>query len=113
VALSSADSMLRKHGEILNSMRAARVENKVVSTIKVRVLYFAQVREATGIREENVFLEKQSTLANLVSKIEENHPSIRRVKDNILLAVNCNIAGKNLSLQEGDQIAVFPPVSGG
>lgn len=105
--------MLRKHGEILNSMRGTRIENKGVFTIKVRVLYFAQVREATGICEENVFLEKQSTLTNLISKIEENHPSIRMVKENILLAVNCNIAGKNLSLKEGDQIAVFPPVSGG
>jgi molybdopterin converting factor subunit 1 len=93
--------------------RAPRFENKTISSIKVNVLYFAQVREATGIREEEVILIKYSTLNDLISKIEENHPRMLRLKQNIQLAVNCNIGGKNLSLKEGDQIAVFPPVAGG
>lgn len=105
--------MLKTHREILNRMKGARIENRAISTIKVSVLYFAQVREATGIREEKIILEKESTLTNLISKIEENHPGILKIKENIQLAVNCNIAGKNLSLKEGDKIAVFPPVSGG
>ena len=77
------------------------------------MLYFAQVREATGIREEEVILVKDSSVNDLISKIEENHPRILRLKENIQLAVNCNIGGKYLSLKEGDQIAVFPPVAGG
>jgi len=93
--------------------RAPRIENKAISTIKVNVLYFAQVREATGIREEEVILVKDSSVNNLMSNIEENHPSILRLKENIQLAVNCNTGDKNLSLKEGDQIAVFPPVAGG
>jgi len=93
--------------------RPPRIENKTISTIKVNVLYFAQVREATGIREEKVMLVKDSTVDNLISKIKENHPRILRLKENIQLAVNCNIGGKYLSLKEGDQIAVFPPVAGG
>ena len=92
---------------------APRIENKAISTIKVNVLYFAQVREATGIREEEVILVKDSSVNDLISKIEENHPRILRLKENIQLAVNCNIGGKYLSLKEGDQIAVFPPVAGG
>jgi molybdopterin converting factor subunit 1 len=93
--------------------RAPRIENKAISTIKVNVLYFAQVREATGIREEEVILVKDSSVNDLISKIEENHPRILRLKENIQLAVNCNTGDKNLSLKEGDQIAVFPPVAGG
>ncbi|MDQ6667215.1 MAG: MoaD/ThiS family protein [Thermoproteota archaeon] len=93
--------------------RARRIENKALSTIKVNVLYFAQVREATGIRAEEVILVKDSSINDLISKIEENHPRILRLKENIQLAVNCNIGCKNLSLKEGDQIAVFPPVAGG
>ena len=93
--------------------RPPRIENKTISTIKVNVLYFAQVREATGIREEEVILVKDSSVNDLISKIEENHPRILRLKENIQLAVNCNTGDKNLSLKEGDQIAVFPPVAGG
>jgi sulfur-carrier protein len=87
--------------------------NQVISTIKVSVTYFAQVRELTGTGEEEVIIEKESTLTNLISKIEENHPSLLKVKENIQFAVNCNLVRKNLSLKEGDQIAVFPPVAGG
>jgi molybdopterin converting factor subunit 1 len=94
-------------------MKSSRINNKAISTIKVSVIYFAQVRELTGIREEKIILKNESTLANLISKIEENHPSFLKVKENIQFAVNCNLAGKNLSLKEGDQIAVFPPVAGG
>src|SRR2546422_281864 len=60
-----------------------------------------------------IILVKDSSLNNLISKIEENHPGILRHKEDIQLAVNRNVAGKNLSLKEGDQIAVFPPVAGG
>ncbi|MFY9797885.1 MAG: molybdopterin converting factor subunit 1 [Candidatus Nitrosopolaris sp.] len=94
-------------------MKSSRINNKAISTIKVSVIYFAQVRELTGIREEKIILDKESTLANLISKIEENHPTFLKVKENIQFAVNCNLARKNLSLNEGDQIAVFPPVAGG
>ncbi|MGB8936557.1 MAG: MoaD/ThiS family protein [Candidatus Nitrosopolaris sp.] len=94
-------------------MKSSRINNQAISTIKVSVIYFAQIRELTGIREEEVIIEKESTLTNLISKIEENHPSLLKVKENIQFAVNCNLVCKNLSLKEGDQIEVFPPVAGG
>ena len=94
-------------------MKRIRIKNKATSTIRVKVLYFAQVREAAGIKGEEIILVKDSSLKNLISKIEENHPGILQQKEDIQLAVNRNVAGKNLSLKEGDQIAVFPPVAGG
>jgi molybdopterin converting factor small subunit len=48
-----------------------------------------------------------------MSKIKENHPNLLKVRENIEFAINCNLVRKNLSLKEGDQIAVFPPVAGG
>jgi molybdopterin converting factor subunit 1 len=94
-------------------MKRTRIENKAKSTIRVKVLYFAQVREAAGIHGEEIILVKDLTLKNLISKIEEGHPGILQHREDIQLAVNRNVAGKNSSLKEGDQIAVFPPVSGG
>jgi len=94
-------------------MKRRRIENKATSTIRVKVLYFAQLREAAGAREEEITLVKNSSLNNLISKIWESHPGILHSKKNIQLAVNRKIAGKNLYLREGDQVAVFPPVAGG
>jgi len=65
------------------------------------------------MREEEVTIENGSTLANLISKIEEHHPSLLDVKEYIQFAINCNLVSKNFSLNEGDEIAVFPPVAGG
>ena len=96
----------------INRWRAG-INNQAIATIKVSVIYFAQIHELTGIREEELIIEKGSTLTNLISKIEENHPSLLKVKENIQFAINCNLVRKNLSLKEGDQIAVFPPVAGG
>ncbi|HET7149306.1 MAG TPA: molybdopterin converting factor subunit 1 [Candidatus Nitrosopolaris sp.] len=93
--------------------RTPRFENKAILSVKVKVLYFAQIREAAGISEEEVLLVKGSTVSDLISKIKENHPKMLRQRENFQLAVNCNRAGRNLSLKEGDQIAVFPPVAGG
>jgi MoaE-MoaD fusion protein len=94
-------------------MTKTRIENKATPTIRVKVLYFAKIREVAGIRGEEIILVKDSRLRNLISKIEKNHPGILQHREDIQLAVNRNLAGKNLSLKEGDQIAVFPPVAGG
>ena len=96
----------------INRWRTA-INNHAIATIKVSVIYFAQIHELTGIREEEVIIEKGSTLTDLISKIGENHPSLLKVKENTEFAINCNLVRKNLSLNEGDQIAVFPPVAGG
>jgi molybdopterin converting factor subunit 1 len=94
-------------------MDGAGINNQAISTIKVSVRYFAQIRELIGIREEEVIIQNGSTLTNLISRIEENHPGLRKTKENIQFAINCNLVRKNLFLKEGDQIAVFPPVAGG
>ena len=94
-------------------MKSTRIENKATSTIRVKVLYFAQVREVAGMSGEDIILVKDFSLNSLISKIEEKHPGILQHKEDIQLAVNRNVPGKNLSLKEGDQIAVFPPVAGG
>lgn len=84
-----------------------------MSIIRITVFYFAKVRETVGINEEKIVLEKESTLNNLISKIEESHSSILKVKQDLQFAVNRKIVSRDLTLHEGDQIAVLPPVTGG
>ena len=61
-------------------MKSSQINNRVISNLRVSVIYFAQVRELTGIGEEVVILEKESKLMNLISKIEGNHQVCSRSK---------------------------------
>jgi molybdopterin converting factor subunit 1 len=83
------------------------------SSIKVKVLYFAQAREASGTRKEEIVLVYPATLNILFAKILEKHPDIEHLSGLIALSVNRKVINKNVKLKEGDEVALLPPVTGG
>jgi molybdopterin synthase sulfur carrier subunit len=84
--------------------------------MNIRVLYFARLREVFGLGEESVALPSPATLMDLLEALrarggvwaQELTPG-RAFR----LAVNQDIAGPEAVLSEGDEVAVFPPVTGG
>jgi molybdopterin synthase catalytic subunit len=54
-----------------------------------------------------------ATLGDLVDRILDAHPTLRRHRDSMLLAVNEEFAEPAVPLEEGDEVALMPPVSGG
>lgn len=81
--------------------------------MKVRVLYFAQAREASGKNEELLDLNG-TTLKHLLEFIEKKNPKIKQVLKTCSLAINMQISrSKEDKLKEGDTVAILPPVAGG
>ena len=80
-------------------------------TIKLKVLYFAHMREIAGVSRESISLTNNSTLGELMTKIGTIHP--RLLEFNFKVAVNRSVAGRRLHLKDGDEIALIPPVTGG
>jgi molybdopterin converting factor subunit 1 len=84
--------------------------------MNIRLLYFARLREVFGLGQENLDLPSPSTLADLLAHLrgrggvwaQELAPG-RAFR----LAVNQDIAGPDAVLGEGDEVAIFPPVTGG
>jgi len=84
--------------------------------MKVRVLYFARLREVFGLGQETLELASPATLADLLEALrargavwaEELAPG-RAYR----VALNQDIVGTEAPLSEGDEVAVFPPVTGG
>lgn len=83
------------------------------SDVRVKLLYFAIIREMVGHAEEDRDLEAGTTLGRLFEQIAEEHPGIRRLKASTLFMVNQEYADPDREVRDGDEIAFIPPVSGG
>ena len=81
----------------------------------MKIKYFAWIREITNHEEENIDSLKISDLNNLKIFLIKKYPSLKKHLDKEVLrfAVNQEYVVENIDLNPEDEIAVFPPVSGG
>ena len=78
--------------------------------MNVTVKYFANMRDQMGRAEETVTLEGDSaTVEQLWGKVAAQ----RALPGNILIAVNMEYTDGSRVLKNGDEVAFFPPVTGG
>ena len=77
--------------------------------MKIHVKYFASYREKTGKKDE--YIEGEfATLDTLLQYLRELY---NLDTETLMVAVNRRIVTSELKLSESDEVALFPPVSGG
>ena len=81
--------------------------------MKVRVLLFARLRELAGSDALEMDLPDGESLAGCWQRLQQELPALRAYRGMPLTAVNHEYAPGNLVLQGGEEVAFFPPVSGG
>ncbi len=85
--------------------------------MQIKVKYFALLREALGRDEEVVMLpeavrtagELKTHLAGLDALHGEAFATVKRIR----AAVNGTMVQEGAALSDGDEVAFFPPVTGG
>ena len=84
-------------------------------TITVNILYFAQLREAVNAAEESLQLPAHiGTVAQLKEQLAQRNAQWQKAfSQTVLCAVNQTVALDEQVIQNGDEIAFFPPVTGG
>lgn len=82
--------------------------------MSVKVLYFAGLKEALGMAGESVELPAGITTVGALRDwlVAQGREKLASAK-NLRCAVNQDMAGLNAPVREGDEIAFFPPVTGG
>jgi sulfur-carrier protein len=85
--------------------------------MKVKVLYFARMREAVGMESEVMdFPGERASVAALLDVLRRRGgkwATEAAVDSGNRLAVNQQLAGLVTPLHDGDEVAIFPPVTGG
>ena len=81
--------------------------------IKVNVKLFAILRDRANLSELTLELPEGSTAGAAGRAIAEKFPQLSEHLNHVAYAVNRNYAGAAHVLQDGDELALIPPVSGG
>ncbi|MFU2088590.1 molybdopterin synthase sulfur carrier subunit [Avibacterium avium] len=80
----------------------------------IKVLFFAQTRELIGVDEIEIsgqFTNAEALRQHLSAKGEKW--ALALDKEKLLVAINQTLASLESEVQNGDEIAFFPPVTGG
>ena len=77
--------------------------------IEVQVRFFASIRERMGCGEDRVSVPRGATVAQVWDKVTNGES----LQENILIAVNLEYVNPERAVDEKDEIAFFPPVTGG
>ncbi|RJP37053.1 MAG: molybdopterin converting factor subunit 1 [Phycisphaerales bacterium] len=79
----------------------------------VTVLYFGPSAGWIGAESESIDLPAGATLAALIDALRRRHSAADLVRAGVRFAVNERFAPPDAVLNDGDEVAVIPPVSGG
>src|SRR5215217_6962197 len=81
--------------------------------VKIRVLFFGAARDVVDTNPLEISLDAPATVSSAFEKLTEKFSPLERFGRSLLFAVNQEYATPDTVLQENDELAVFPPVSGG
>jgi MoaE-MoaD fusion protein len=84
-----------------------------MSYMRVHVLFFGQLKEITGVSEEDAELSDGARVEDLFERYGRRFPRLAEFRPSIAASVNQEYAGWRAPLASGDEVAFLPPVSGG
>jgi molybdopterin converting factor subunit 1 len=81
--------------------------------VRIRVLFFGQVRDIVGQREASLEVPEGGRVSWVFEYYSSRFPRLKELASSIVLALNQQFAAPSEALCEGDEVALLPPVSGG
>lgn len=82
-------------------------------TLEFEIRLFATLKDRAGRSQIQVAVSPPATIDTLLQATAEQFPELAPALPTVLVSVNKTYAGKDALLQPGDEVALFPPVSGG
>jgi MoaD family protein len=81
--------------------------------MRVTIKVFSALREVVGVGKIERELEEDATVQQLLDVLYTEFPGLKEFQALTIISVNQEFASRDKRLQEGDEVALFPPVSGG
>ena len=83
----------------------------MTNSLQIQVVYFAKLRELTGLDQEAFSMMKGSNPNDVLASINERHQI--DIGSNFKIAVNDEFSDWDIKLNDGDRLVFIPPVTGG
>ena len=81
--------------------------------MQVRLLFFATLKDIVGTRQMQLEMPAGATVSDVLSRLETSYPRMKDYRPVVLTAINEEYVDQRAAVQDGDEVAIFPPVSGG
>lgn len=98
---------------LITGVKSAFVQVIIRIRMKARIKLFAALREMAGESEVELDLPETATVAHVVRELDRRYAGMMTSGVPIMIAVNAEYVSEDHPIQEGDEIAFIPPVSGG
>ena len=79
----------------------------------VKVKFFASLRQIIGVPEIEMEILVNTPVKQVFQELNHRFPELENYQSSLLVAVNQEYADFETLVSSGDEIAFFPPVSGG
>ena len=80
---------------------------------KIKVLFFATLRDRAGTKSLEIEIPEDTTVQNLKDRIARDYPSLEQSMESVVISINREFAFDESVVPESAEVAMFPPVSGG
>ncbi|XP_039950458.1 molybdopterin synthase sulfur carrier subunit [Bactrocera neohumeralis] len=80
--------------------------------VEVKVLFFAKAREISGLSSTTFITEQHIHVSKLLNQICQKF-AVDSIRDSCVIAINECYCDNLVNLQEGDEVAIIPAISGG
>jgi MoaE-MoaD fusion protein len=84
-----------------------------MNSLEFEIRLFATLKDRAGQERIQVSVPPSATVQRLLDETAERFPNLAPSLPTVLVSVNKAYAGKETVLEAGDEVALFPPVSGG
>jgi MoaE-MoaD fusion protein len=81
--------------------------------VKINLLLFATLKDAAGVSQLNLDVPHGATVAEAKAALAAHSPKTEKWLPHVRVAVNQEYTSDEQTLEEGDELAFIPPVSGG
>lgn len=98
---------------MFSSLHSPTSPTDMPEQITVTVKLFAAYQEAYGVPELVLELPSGTAVEEVRDRLIAEHPKLAQWRDITRFGINLQFVEPNTALQEGDEIVLIPPVSGG
>ena len=82
----------------------------------MKILYFAKLKQLIGKSEETISIKHKKKISQVINELKKRNDIYDfafKETNSLQYAVNCEYVDLNFVVSDSDELAIFPPVSGG